>query len=432
MQTKGGEKANGLVRCEFLAIMTFDILPHFFEREMGGNMPKDQDTTAWDTKCKAFAALLHIPPEKWYLVHYPFSVSFDNDPRHCLGKVSLLLPRVPMHEEAWSMWKEAHDVCGISNIDLLANAIDRAYRARWSRVEKELKDAKAAREDIGKGIKDPQERARKRKQCDDQIKAAEAVYADYVALRQALTFINLAQGEPAAQNIAPNGPAAADIPKEKLAGEFITQFLFKGRRCGKFSLVWGHATTKEVAHQIARDVFKSLDDTGRLKMLLSNVTIPFRMFLRRRLAARDPRWRCLVPPQIMYLAKSTPDVHQAAEHGVSVAKSAVKQLAAAAEPAKFEYGTDEDPGLLNVRPWVQKMLQKVKDRDENGLTMYMVSRDCERMMCLAKVLAAAEGQEVTITFNFKKDDSHLPVEQRETHVIRGTAGRWCRHRRLNG
>lgn len=139
----------------------------------------------------------------------------------------------------------------------------------------------------------------------------------------------------------------------------------------------------------------------------------------------------------MPLPQNSPDLHAIAEHGVRIAKSAVKTLAVESDPADFhgegpQQGNNEARwGLLTTKPWQDAVVNAFAERSHEDWR-HLVKRGVDKMLCLATILSTPAGEKVNVHYNFIKDDSDLPVDQRAVVEAVGSAGQWQFDSRFNG
>jgi hypothetical protein len=255
---------------EFYCMLVHAIVPEFMRRALGGELKQGHATEGrWNQLCKQYhQEALNGQVGTWHMVILPFGLSMDNAAIHTFARRRLLLPRVPLLEQATQQFTQADAEFGV-----MAALQDRNAR-RLRALAVEYRWQTQAQE--------------------SQTTRDVARYRNAYALRLELDDKDFVQMY---VDIHMRRVYASDQLKQEIAEEILA------------------AVMQPYTQAVNR--FKADSPEGA----------SWEHVFLRRMALRSSDWWCLLPEQMMPLGNTTPDIHQSAELLVRRSKLAMQQWA---------------------------------------------------------------------------------------------------------
>lgn len=139
-------------------------------------------------------------------------------------------------------------------------------------------------------------------------------------------------------------------------------------------------------------------------------------------------WATLIFHQFMPLSKVSPDMHCPPEHAVGTCKVGVR--------VKLMECNFDDKELWKGLTYQTMLLDVIKEKLNGKPGLYQISRSVQKQPLICKILAAEQGEEVTLKYRFgqkryeqrgtKKTSRPSRAGPADVHVVKGTGGRWIK------
>lgn len=386
------EHGNAMVGSEFLCLFQIKIVGVYMNRIMKGCPLHPRHT--WDEKCKEHAERIGMA-DQWAKVHIPINFSLDNASIHGHTKQAMLRPRLARPKEYAVLDKMA---CEYLQVLPYVDRFKAALELLKENAQKKADEAKAAGANMTKEQSEAVRDNGRWKKCVDE----------YFFRQLHLDEEDVYDGDSVyGDDVEHNEAVQEQIKIHRFAARADDGSTFGQTR-------WAAGFAKRVNDLANQELQNHLD--------IFEVTygMDFWDWARREMAAKDPRWLCLLPMQWMPLVEIAPDIHQTGEVVVRTYKGCNKRYALSLEP--------DDKNLQSAGPFQKHMLQYQRKR-QRVKDKYMAQRSIQKMKCTLEILAGEIGESATCRYTFDKSAKEKSKKRKrddpeDVHIVPCTAGQW--------
>ena len=352
------------------------MLLRSMEEECGARVDPSEATemakAAWDNACRDFAGLLNAPVS-WQTLHFPFPVSYDNAKVHDRATVMMLSPRVEPHVEEQILDEAAcKQLLGVTSLR--------------ERMEKTLGDKEKEYEDALPEPVGSQRTDAQRTTAVQRIRSLRHIISLYDQM----------------------GPHRLNVELRELRAVSVS------RRSPYWQL---HQKVNAEVFNHCQALFEPALDA-----YLAQTGAEWQDVFRRQMARQDPRWRCLIPEQILPLSPVTPDLHCTAEMLVAVEKKNARKLIQSRAP--------DDPDLLQTA-WMQEEIVRANEfrnlpqEDRPTDAQIELEESVAKARAIHRRVATDKGETVEVEVNFGEARRRKQgKERRQPQImqVEGTGG----------